>query len=360
MIFQVPSSPKVSSPLARSAFPISAHHPHARKSSVALSPYTPGSPQAGITSPNSSPGESMPASPVPPSPAFNHPTGMDSEPGTPTYAAAPTPTLMPAPPRRTSSSLTATTATLTSSPMLQPPPPRSPSPLPPSPSASPVANGPSATAPGTEIILYAYAQLSGTLILPTLFSYGAPLAHLRRTLRAAQAVGGGRMDLAFSLSMAGGPMPPGSPISTMHSAPARTRGHARGGSIFSSILGSAPDEPVQRPGTGRMRSASTISFSKSASSMDMYGSPPATAVPSGIGLGLGLGSGGNGMGMSTPNLGVYPTPASGVAGRVGPVGGGGEDGAPLPVLDVQPSMLAVDLALGPGESRTCESSSTSQ
>ena len=27
---------------------------------------------------------------------------------------------------------------------------------------------------------------------------------------------------------------------------------------------------------------------------------------------------------------------------------------PLPTLEVQPSMLAVDLSLGPGESRTCE------
>jgi hypothetical protein len=57
----------------------------------------------------------------------------------------------------------------------------------------------------TEVILYAYAQLVGTLTLaPASASAGSGVAPapgllaLRRQLRAAQAVGGGRMDLALS------------------------------------------------------------------------------------------------------------------------------------------------------------------
>lgn len=81
-------------------------------------------------------------------------------------------------------------------------------------------------------------------------------------------------------------------------------------------------------------------------------SPIMGAAPRGLGLGLGFG-----FGQSTPDLG------HGRPGFASPSGWGyeeehGEDedeSAPLPTFEVPPSLLAVDVALAPGETRSCKS-----
>jgi hypothetical protein len=191
-----------------------------------------------------------------------------------------------------------------------------------------------------EVILYAYAQLVGTLALaPTSAAVGAPapgLLTLRRQLRAAQAVGGGRMDLALSTQA-----PAPSAVAARRSAT-----HGRTGSILgifspAALLGGGgPTQPVSPGSPRRMRSASAHSLS-------------ALSEPARVGLGITAGA----PGASTPNLGVHVPPHSArpYYDAAGAAGAPDDEGVPLPVFGVQPSMLAVDLALAPGEARSCES-----
>jgi hypothetical protein len=97
---------------------------------------------------------------------------------------------------------------------------------------------------------------------------------------------------------------------------ARThRSHSRSTSLTGSLL-SLLSPSSYSPSIGRSRAPSLTSQSDTSSA--------------GVGLGLGL--------------------SVGAANSVEE----GEEEIPLPVFEVQPAMLAVDLALGPGESRTCE------
>jgi len=97
---------------------------------------------------------------------------------------------------------------------------------------------------------------------------------------------------------------------------ARThRSHSRSTSLTGSLL-SLLSPSNYSPSIGRSRAPSLTSQSDTSSA--------------GVGLGLGL--------------------SVGAANSVEE----GEEEIPLPVFEVQPAMLAVDLALGPGESRTCE------
>jgi hypothetical protein len=99
---------------------------------------------------------------------------------------------------------------------------------------------------------------------------------------------------------------------------ARThRSHSRSTSLTGSLL-SLLSPSSYSPSIGRSRAPSLTSQSDTSSA--------------GVGLGLGLGL------------------SVGAANSVEE----GEEEIPLPVFEVQPAMLAVDLALGPGESRTCE------
>lgn len=141
----------------------------------------------------------------------------------------------------------------------------------------------------TALLLYSYAQLSGTAhILPQ--STPAALSNLRAHLLKKPVLGGGSMDIAST-----------------------RRSHSRSTSLTGSLL-SLLSPSSYTPTLGRSRAPSLSSQSDTS--------------PANVGLGLSVGA-------------ANPVEE-------------GEEEMPLPVFEVQPAMLAVDLALSPGESRTCE------
>lgn len=165
-----------------------------------------------------------------------------------------------------------------------------------------------------ELILYSYAQLLGTVSITPLPGVAMipdqaqTLAALRLKLSKRTAVGGGSMD-----------------ITSHQRIQERRRSHSRSASFTSSFFSllspsaySAPSSPLpssQSWAPGRSRTPSVSSPST-----------PVNGQQNGAGLGLTNG---------------------GVEENIDPE-------EPLPTLSVQPAMLAVDLMLGPGESRTCE------
>lgn len=200
------------------------------------------------------------------------------------------------------------------------------------PPASPDAHAPPRTAlastfadPGTELILYAYAQLGGALTLgahaedatgragPQAQAQTQALAAVRGVLHRKQAVGGGRMDISSSLDSPTTPMP----MSRSNSR------HSRATSLSSSIMsllappptsGQFQLQPPPRRPAHKARSPSVFGSLLSTS----VSSPPA-------------------MGLDRPLEVPEDVPPD----------------TPLPTFDVQPAMLAVDLVLAPGESRSC-------
>ena len=130
--------------------------------------------------------------------------------------------------------------------------------------------------------------------------------------------------------------------STLHSSPKssrhhRTSSHSRSFSasgllsiLSPTSLVSSISSPSPGSGSGRWR-ASSIS-----------GGPSAPTSPASAKFGGSISSP-NVLGLDVPNSGE---------GEVDPE-------EPLPTFEVQPAMLAVDLSLGPGESRSCEFSSHS-
>ncbi|KAI5122696.1 hypothetical protein M0805_009749 [Coniferiporia weirii] len=173
--------------------------------------------------------------------------------------------------------------------------------------------------PGTELVLYAYAQLTGSLVLGAVQEESRAQAQVLNAVRGAlqrqQAVGGGRMDISSSLD-APAPVRQGS-----------GRKHARATSLSSSLMALlSPPAPAHQPSTpgGRSRPSSLIAslLSPSVSSPAAIGSnnsDAGTKVSSGLPLET-----------------VEEVPAD----------------TPLPTFDIQPAMLAVDLVLAPGESRS--------
>ncbi|KAG2036195.1 Rgp1-domain-containing protein [Suillus americanus] len=153
----------------------------------------------------------------------------------------------------------------------------------------PVSNTTKPLPPNSTLLLYSYAQLSGTAyILPQ--TTPAALSNLRAHLLKRPVLGGGSMDIART-----------------------RRPHSRSTSLTGSLL-SLISPSSYSPSVGRSRAPSLTSQSDASST--------------GVGLGLGLS-----------------------VGAANPVEGEEEE-VPLPVFEVQPAMLAVDLALSPGESRT--------
>lgn len=152
----------------------------------------------------------------------------------------------------------------------------------------------------SELILYSYAQLLGTVSITPLPGtvmtpeHAQTLSALRAKLSKRTVVGGGSMD-----------------ITSHQRIQERRRSHGRSSSLTSSLFSLLSPATYSAPSTPL---PSSQSFSG-----------PARA-PS--------------VGQSDVGLGIH-----------------GEDidpDAPLPTFDVQPAMLAVDLVLAPGESRTCE------
>lgn len=188
--------------------------------------------------------------------------------------------------------------------------------------------------PHTELILYSYAQLKGTLSLTPLPGPRTPDQH--HTLSAARAallkrpvVGGGRMDISSSLH----------PTPAVGPAHRRRPTHNRTAS-FSGLLDLISPAP-----------ASPVSASFSPQPVDPP--PPSSASPRSLGHGLGHRSRPS---TSTPRTTRFTSSPVGLG-----IGGMGmtmqEDDidpeVPLPTFQVQPAMLAVDLVLAPGQSRSC-------
>ncbi|KAI0327316.1 Rgp1-domain-containing protein [Cubamyces sp. BRFM 1775] len=175
----------------------------------------------------------------------------------------------------------------------------------------------------TELILYAYAQVLGTLTITPLPDANASpehelnLSQLRARLLKRKAVGGGSMEITSSLSAQ----------SLGHGGPPTSRrgSHSRSTSLSAGLFSMlAPTSLVASPNPQpfvpghRARTSSVFSLFSN-------GQGPPTSKSAGVGLGLGT---------SMPE-----------EEEVDPE-------TPLPTLEVQQSMLAVDLSLGPGESRT--------
>ncbi|KAF5376951.1 hypothetical protein D9615_007252 [Tricholomella constricta] len=337
-----PTSPRISSPLTRSdALPLGTNHPHARKQSVIDGQL----PMELISGPTSAP----PASPYTPNASTStfslalDPIAegvLSPYPSTPSIVSPTIETPTHHPP------FSALETGSTNSVYAYPPPrhARQQSQIglghPPNSVKSHGINPPrsafSSTFPqsNTELILYSYAQLKGMLSI-TPVSGVLTTPEQRHTLNATRAallkrsvVGGGRMDISSSLHQP--------PSATQHR---RRPTHSRSSSFSTGLLSllsptslvASTSAPPGSPGpfTPTHRSRPSISgFSPSPS--------PVTSIfpnTGGDGGGVGLGLGIPAIGPSVVNEEIDPE-------------------VPLPTFEIQPAMLAVDLSLLPGESRS--------
>jgi len=162
--------------------------------------------------------------------------------------------------------------------------------------------------PANELILYSYAQLSGSLLLATPTDLSDHAKSLRSALLNRGVMGGGRMDITSSLNS---PNPASPPLRS----PKHRHTHTRSSSFSAGLLS------ILSP---------TLASSISTPNQSSAFSP---RWPSN------LPSGWMSSSSSSPS-------AFGVERDIDPE-------EPLPTLEIQPSMLAVDLSLAPGESRTC-------
>jgi len=175
----------------------------------------------------------------------------------------------------------------------------------------------------TELILYSYAQLTGTIQITPIpgalltADQSQTLNALRLALHNRAVLGGGSMDITSTLN------PPSSPA--LSPKPRYGQRHSRSSSFSAGLLSilsptslvssvSSPN-PNSWAGPSRWRSASIS---------------------------------------NTPLTGKFPNGSN--SPRVLAFGNGSDDvdpEEPLPTYEIQPAMLAVDLSLGPGESRSC-------
>ncbi|KAI0307460.1 Rgp1-domain-containing protein [Multifurca ochricompacta] len=288
------SSPRTPSPLARtSSAPVPPNHPHARKASIVEGPvHIPQSASASSFALSLDPiAESM--SPIPPTPTFPSPAPTPS-PFTSPHAIDPFKSPSHAYPLPTST---------------QHPP------------QALLGNGhPSSfrslPSENTELVLYAYVHLTGSLFLlpPPSLARPSALAALQRHKRGPR--GGGSMNIGVA-------------------SPPPSRGHERrSASIAGSLWGllSSPASAVLSPGhRARVPSQGGVPVSPNTRIFASAGAKVASHGKESIGLGLG----GVGLGMGVIQEGEDWDPDQ-----------------PMPVFEVPPSMLAVDLSLGPGEERS--------
>ncbi|KAG8698972.1 hypothetical protein FRC09_006912 [Ceratobasidium sp. 395] len=220
---------------------------------------------------------------------------------------------------------------------------------------------PSPVTPHNEnaaIILLAHAQLTGTL------SLDPPSAALAATWRAAETgtgrrvVGGGRMGIGVShprtrpraASGVGAWLGLGSgsstDLTTRAAGFAALGGLASAGSSTASLASAPPDSPTTRPlngsvsrRRGHQRATSMASFIPGMASISALLSPFGEDAEDQVPVkDVVLGVGGGGMNGSAAADGMGPSATV-------------EEGV-YPVLETQPSVLAVDLSLQPGETRS--------
>ncbi|KAG8889037.1 hypothetical protein FRB98_005934 [Tulasnella sp. 332] len=368
--FSNPSaSPTISSPLARSpSMPLPKSHPHARKVSVMDAHISDSNPSSDFPSSLSLPSNlsayTLSTSPVPPSPSASisasssYSTSLDPitetpatsdsssiiQPRTQTAALSPVSSagarLYSPKPMRSSEpshlingghsrrgSLSHLSAAIglgqpppspstsrgharSQSTQVKPPPPKAQS-------GNRNTFSSSFAPPNTEVLLWSYAQLIGTVELDDASGLIAPEAagHLRgrlNSLRTDGVFGGGRMDI-------GAPMTP-SPTSGGGGGSNKRR------SFISSLWGgggSASGTPTASP----TASGSTFGLGMNALS-SLWTSPAVSPIATGFANGQTT--------LSSPMTGLS----------------GGLPASALPTFETQPSLLAVDLNLAPGESRS--------
>ncbi|KAF8642873.1 hypothetical protein AX16_009379 [Volvariella volvacea WC 439] len=205
-----------------------------------------------------------------------------------------------------------------------------------------------------ELILYSYAQLVGTLSLTPLPG-ASPTPDQTRTLNSVRAsllkkkvIGGGSMDITASLNSSAsagsnGTAPLG--VAARRVGAPHRRTHSRSSSFSSGLLallsGGSP-----APTPGGSISMTPTSHSQIPSPSGSGGLPSSASWTAGqqrsrAASGMANGSASTGR---IVDLGDDPPPA--------PAEEEIDPEVPLPTLEIQPSMLAVDLVLAPGESRS--------
>ncbi|KAF8879966.1 Rgp1-domain-containing protein [Infundibulicybe gibba] len=313
-IYSAPTSPRVSSPLTRSdTLPLSSNHPHARKQSVLDGQFQPEiRPPHNLYSntPNSSSSTfSLALDPI-------SETIPSPYPSTP---AIPSPVLET--PITTAPSLTTTVNAY--------PPPRTTRHPPEIGLGQPIGSSkyglqvPQTSVPSSfsqsnvELVLYSYAQLTGTLSITSVpGSMPSPdqvqtLNAVRGALLKRSVIGGGSMDITSSLHQ---PRPP----------PVRRTSHTRASSFSAGLLSIlSPSSLVSSSSTPLSSPAPWTAPYRVRSSSGLGPSQNGKTAPNGVGLGI----------SSAPIEEINPE-------------------VPLPTFEVQPTMLAVDMSLSPGESRT--------
>ncbi|KAG9310308.1 Rgp1-domain-containing protein [Chiua virens] len=165
-----------------------------------------------------------------------------------------------------------------------------------------------------ELILYSYAQLLGTVSI-------APLPGVVMTPDQEQTLAALRLKLVKRTIVGGGSMD----ITSQQRMQERRRSHHRSASLTSSLFSLLSPSTFSAPSTPLSSSQSwTTARTRAPSVSSVTSGAPANGQLNGLGLGL-------------INRGTEEDV---------------DPDAPLPTFDVQPAMLAVDLTLAPGESRT--------
>lgn len=329
------------------SFPLSQNHPHARKQSIVdytpevSSPLTPTSSRSSFSSGLDSISEasmsvrlSYPNTPILGSPSIEPASPSNFQHG-PAYGYPSTPIGLGHPPRR------------------------------------PQAN--------TELILYSYAQLAGSVVITpvsgvsTTSEQNQTLQHIRESLLKRTVVGGGSMDInSTMLSSAEHPTSPTGVAGRQISM--STKGHGRSssltGALFSmlspsSLVGSFSSPPASPQPSPSISGPPGHRWRSSSVSGDQSPITPNGPTSRGLGLGLGLPTHNGAVPpqhrVRQDSIGAHSRRSSvSWMGSVSQESGASatsdtcDDGSALPTFEVQPAMLAVDLALAPGESKSCE------
>ncbi|KAJ3918996.1 Rgp1-domain-containing protein [Lentinula edodes] len=345
------SSPKIPSPLARSeTLPLSSKHPHARKQSLMDGTQLPYSPPTANTL-VSAPASTGPSTPSASTSSFS----LALDPISETSPVVPAhPYLSPSVPATASTSGLGPALSSPSISVEAPSPPSASTrqhSYPPFPSSKPTSTRQLHRPPNlgigkpssrmflnlsetnAELILYSYAQLKGTVTLTPIPSNTVPaqtLAALRQALLkgSATAVGGGSMDIT---SRTHSRTPSISGTASLGGGLGSGSWGSFGGNASAGVV-SAYGPLSAKPSLGTINSGSTEGPSSPTSASVRRSHSRASSFSSGSGSRLGLGLGWSlGLGQSTEEV---------------------DPELPLPTFEAQSTMLAVDMRLEPGESKS--------